>query len=100
MALMGSPCRPTSAPWKVLTLLLAVTTATAALMRGDSAVPLAGASMGARHHPGRRMRSRPRPEVVGWWVGDIDDDALVKLEQLDWGGVHDRAPTVRADRGE
>eukprot|EP01044_Picomonas_judraskeda_P030322 COSAG03_NODE_10864_length_624_cov_1.542857_1_plen_82_part_01 len=23
--------------------------------------------------------------MVGWWVGDIDDDALVKLEQLDWG---------------
>jgi hypothetical protein len=31
------------------------------------------------------MRSKPRPEAVGWWVGDIDDDALVKLEQLDWG---------------
>ena len=41
------------------------------------------------------------PEVVGWWVGDIDDASLAKLERLQWDVYTivrpQFGPTVAAD---
>ena len=61
----------------------------------------AAAAAGSRAASAAPPPPTRRPEVVGWWVGEIDDASLARLENLEWDVYTivrpQFGPTVAAD---